>query len=284
MASYALTHDFLFHADEIFAWIVIHKVFPELNLIRSRDKKLIADATIVFDMGEKYDGMKYFDHHQEECIKRINKKPYSSFGLIWKSFGMKYLDTLEIKNVMESWFLVDKEFVAPIDFWDDCPPKTEDKILSMSNIIGTYHPLWDIHPTNIDFDNAFFKTVNDMAEILKRKCLQADSLVLAKHTAPKWLNKAEDGVAIFDYFIPWQMCIGKNFSNIKLVIFPAGLNWRIQAVKGFLFPEKWAGKSEAFLLKETEGLVTFCHKERFLINCLDREKAIQTAKLVLKKK
>ena len=42
----AATHDGRFHADEIFALAVLNLIFPDLELVRSRDENVIKKAYV----------------------------------------------------------------------------------------------------------------------------------------------------------------------------------------------------------------------------------------------
>jgi len=50
----ASTHDGRFHANEIFALAILKLVFPELEIIRSRDETVLRDVDIIVDVGHVY--------------------------------------------------------------------------------------------------------------------------------------------------------------------------------------------------------------------------------------
>ena len=61
----ASTHDGRFHADEIFALAVLNLIFPDLEIVRSRDENVYKNADIIVDVGHVYDPDNLiFDHHQ----------------------------------------------------------------------------------------------------------------------------------------------------------------------------------------------------------------------------
>ena len=51
----ASTHDGRFHADKIFALAVLKLIFPDLEIVRSRDEKVYKNADIIVDVGHAYD-------------------------------------------------------------------------------------------------------------------------------------------------------------------------------------------------------------------------------------
>lgn len=78
------THNKIFHADEVTA-IALLKVFTEDEIEVSRvdhNREDFSSFDMVIDIGRKFDGVKYFDHHQYKGGK-------SSAGLIWEYLGMQ---------------------------------------------------------------------------------------------------------------------------------------------------------------------------------------------------
>ena len=78
------THNKIFHADEVSA-IALLKIFTEDEIIVNRvdhDTTDFSSYDMVLDIGKKYDGVKYFDHHQYKGGK-------SSAGLIWEYLGFE---------------------------------------------------------------------------------------------------------------------------------------------------------------------------------------------------
>ncbi|MAD41902.1 MAG: hypothetical protein CL623_05870 [Arcobacter sp.] len=78
MSKLIITHNKTFHADEVAA-VALLKVFTNENIIVNRVDHNTTDFSncdLVIDIGKKFDGVKYFDHHQYKGGK-------SSAGLIW---------------------------------------------------------------------------------------------------------------------------------------------------------------------------------------------------------
>src|SRR3989344_3712170 len=86
-----ITHNGSFHSDEVFGCAVLSILFPKAKIIRTRDEKIIEKGDIVIDVGGIYNPKKMrFDHHQKGGAGiRKDSIPYASFGLIWKTFGLK---------------------------------------------------------------------------------------------------------------------------------------------------------------------------------------------------
>ena len=114
-----VTHDGSFHADDVFACAAL-SLWAERNgrkieIIRTRDENLIKRADIVLDVGMEYDPEKNkFDHHQKDGAgEREFGIRYSSFGLVWKKFG------IELSGSEKAAKVIDKILVAPIDAYDN---------------------------------------------------------------------------------------------------------------------------------------------------------------------
>ena len=68
-----VTHNGTFHADDVLAVATLaHNLGSDIEIVRTRDPKIIDDADIVVDVGGKYDGQKYFDHHQDQNLPASN--------------------------------------------------------------------------------------------------------------------------------------------------------------------------------------------------------------------
>ena len=83
MKKLIATHNKMFHADEVTA-IALLEVFTDFEIEVQRvdhDTKDFSKYDFVIDIGKKFDGIKYFDHHQYKGGK-------SSAGLIWDYIGL----------------------------------------------------------------------------------------------------------------------------------------------------------------------------------------------------
>jgi uncharacterized UPF0160 family protein len=88
----AVTHNSKFHADDVFATVVLRKLYPDMQLTRTRDPDVIASADIAYDLSGMYDhAARRYDHHQRGARKRQDTGiTYSAFGLIWDHYGREY--------------------------------------------------------------------------------------------------------------------------------------------------------------------------------------------------
>ena len=88
-----ITHDGIFHVNEVFATVILSRVFWLTTLTVCRVSKLpkkLLEGVIVYDIG-----FGKYGHHQwggNGC--RENGIPYTACGLIWKDFGREMLKGL----------------------------------------------------------------------------------------------------------------------------------------------------------------------------------------------
>lgn len=102
MSKLIATHNKSMHADEVTA-VALLKVFTDENIVVNRvDHNTIdfSNYDMVIDIGRKFDGKKYFDHHQYKGGK-------SSAGLVWDYIGLnndypkisKFIDAIDKHDV-----------------------------------------------------------------------------------------------------------------------------------------------------------------------------------------
>ena len=140
-----VTHGGKFHSDEIFATVILSKILTNINLIRVNEvtdsiRESIVDK-LVYDIG----GDK-FDHHQAGGNgQRENSVKYASCGLIWKSYGKKYLEkcNVEKEHIEELFLQIDKDLIQYIDANDNGQATqidTDYKFVELASVISAFNP------------------------------------------------------------------------------------------------------------------------------------------------
>ena len=122
--THLVTHSGGFHADELLSSVILTRLFPQAELIRTRDNDWITPSSdkIIFDVGRDYNAeAQIFDHHQRPNPLREDEQPYSSFGLIWAQYGRAYLTAMNVptENIEAIHDKFDSKFVLPIDLLDN---------------------------------------------------------------------------------------------------------------------------------------------------------------------
>lgn len=143
-----VTHSGAFHPDDVFALTVLRQLHPMMEVVRTRDEEIIASGDIIVDVGGQYDGKRWFDHHQNsDDVIRPDGIAYSSAGLIWKSFGHHYVDSLLGDNDspelhIDVYEMIYTRFVNPIDHEDNGVSFKDFDIGYIRTIQSAFVPSW----------------------------------------------------------------------------------------------------------------------------------------------
>ena len=285
-----ITHSGTFHADEIFATVILSKIIPNITLIRLQElKEEPSKNAIVYDIGG---GM--FDHHQFGGNgERENGVKYAACGLIWKEYGKEVLKKLKVEEIDYVFEYVDKNLIQFIDSNDNGQlPKIDldYKYVHISQIIAFFNPRWDEKiNSDIKFEKALY-----LAETIFDEFLQdAISKSKAKEEVEQAIDESKDGVMILNKYMPWKDFVLESLNpkaqKINFVVFPSkrgGYNvYAVPKEKGSFenrksLPEEWRGLRNENLQKVT-GVKTarFCHNAGFICSSEEREDAIKLASM-----
>ncbi len=281
-----VTHNGNFHADDVFSLAAIKCIFPSFTLIRTRDLELINKADIVIDVGGEYDAKTgRFDHHQRGGAgQRENGIPYSSFGLIWKKYGLEICQgNQEVANS------VDDGLVSTIDAIDCGHVEGVATGISLSHTISMFNPTWQ---EDSDFDSCFNEAVDFASRVLARFIASTTGGISAKSIVAKAIEDAEDPrVIVLEKYTPWKRTVHALSTEGLYIVYPSPSNqWRIQTVPvepGSFedrkpLPKQWAGLSDD-ALKEVTGLddAMFCHNGLFIAGAESFESIMQMAAMAL---
>ena len=223
----ANTHGGVFHADEVFATAVLKQLFENLTVhrvFRPED-----DADIVYDIG----GGAY-DHHQQGSEIRPDGIPYAAFGLIWRSFGRAYIESLGVsaKYVDFVHAMVGNTLVRSVDALDN-GVSLGGEAFTISDAISSFNPEWD---SDESADEAFSCAVDFAGSVLMLQVRHAAAVAKAKGIVAKAVEESRDGQVIeLPCYAPWQEHLlamaGKKAQNAKRVIFPSNRGgYNVQAV------------------------------------------------------
>ena len=281
-----VTHNGNFHADDVFSIAALKTIFPSFTLIRTRDLEIIAKADIVIDVGNEYNPETgRFDHHQRGGAgERENGIPYSSFGLIWKKYGVDICQgNQDVANA------VDVGLVSKIDAIDCGHVEGIYDGISLSQTISMFNPTWqeDSH-----FDSCFDEAVDFASRVLTRFIASASGGISAKTIVAKAIDDAQDPrVIVLEKYTPWKRTVHALSDKALYMIYPSQTGqWRIQTVPvepGSFedrrpLPKEWAGLSDK-ALQEVTGIddAMFCHNGLFIAGAESFESTIKMATIAL---
>lgn len=284
-----VTHNGRFHADDIFAAATLLLAYPDAQIVRSRDEKIIGSADIVIDVGFVYDpkAMK-FDHHQPGGAgSRSNAVPYASFGLVWKEWGEKLAGQAEAT-------VIDQKLASPVDAHDNGTDIAGNKFSGIRE-----YTVSDFFSSYLDADETdekvilgkFLECVGVAQALLKREINLARKEVAGMKMVRDILNKSEDKrIVVLDKDLPWHKVLVPEPKTLYVVYPRKEETWGVRAVPKNLtgfelkkpFPLGWGGKSAGELAKVT-GVsdAVFCHNKLFVCSAKTREGALKLAGIAL---
>lgn len=290
-----ITHNGSFHSDDIFASATLSLILEakgeSFEIIRTRDPEIIKEGDYVYDVGGIYDAKtNRFDHHQKDFQEKREKNGimYSSFGLVWKKFGVELCGSEKAKEV------VDKKLVAPVDANDNGFDLVENKYeilpYSIEKFFYSMRPSWS--ESDLNNDQMFFKCVEMAKIILSREIIRAKDFISAEEKIIKNYQGADDRRIVIldkDYF--YENILNK-FPEPLFVIYPRtdNVSFAVRAIREDLksfknrknFPKEWSALRDEELQKVT-GIkdAIFCHRALFLAVAKSKEGAIKLANLAL---
>lgn len=291
MNKLAITHSGLFHPDELTA-IGIYEIATgeTLDVVRTRDIDKFSLADLVFDIGEKYDKEKYFDHHQETGVPRYrNGILYSTVGLILDNF-------LENKKLIKYLLNNGLYAVQAIDNGQkffNLKDRTKEKVTNLPNpfsFVRKLNATWeegifsDIQKKN--FDNAR-KIVKDiLVNMVKHYEANEKAKEIISATINNYSHLKLDYI-IFDQYVPYEKEVIKfndeHFTEedkkniIKFCIFKNEQDeWNVFAIQKNTIPgdfDAWCSLDKD-KCEKLPGF-KFCHKFAFCAVFDNKESAVK---------
>lgn len=260
MFTKVITHDTVFHCDDVFAVAMLKYAGFDFSLVRTRNPALLSAAvndpeTLILDVGGQYNPSIYnFDHHQDAALP-------SAAGMIWQHFKNKICIDVDAQPFFE-------QFIASIDAIDTNRDNIYAKwnllpqgFRNTSNIISGFNR----DATNASQQDAQFNIAVDFARTIidneiysayekSRNEKEYDSRVILKNN-----------VAIFDKF----SMIWKAKGDHQFAVMPHATGWQIISADTSVavVPES---------VNQCEGFI-FRHVSGFMATVADKAVAIEFA-------
>ena len=129
-----VTHNAKFHTDDVFSVAALLILYPEAEVVRTREEDLIKLADIVVDVGQVYDAKSNrFDHHQVGGAgQRANGIQYASFGLVWQKFGEEVSGSPEVAEKIDRTMA---QLVDAADNGQDVISSTIPELFPLTSVI-----------------------------------------------------------------------------------------------------------------------------------------------------
>jgi len=284
-----VTHNGVFHADEVFAISVLTTLYPDAVVVRTRKAEVISQADIAVDVGGGC-----FDHHHRGGQKaRENGVPLASAGLVWSEFGRLYCQKIATKLGVSFDLLkgieaeVDKWVVEAIDA-QDCGKSHSGR--HCLNWVSAFNSSW------LSAEDHFERVVELAKDVIEQEVAAIISRMAARESVLKQIREVPEGqqFIVLKTFLPWIDTVTKSeeAQAILLVVFQdISGDWRVQTVpvggedrfaNRYTFPEAWRGVSgEGFESLTGVAGVTFCHPGGFILGVKSLEGALEVVKKAL---
>lgn len=278
-----VTHDGIFHADELLACAALSIAYgrDNVSIIRTRDNKVLEIATQnkdtwVIDVGNSYDpSLLNFDHHMRDFNLT------NSFGNKLSSFGMVVEALLGLNfftEVKESLL----KFSNKVDMLDNGTAKAED--LFFLSVLNSYSENEVIN---------FYSALEVAMSYLRSLMNQWKEEATINERLEKAIQIRRNGIVASEEYIPVDERLNA-LEDVRLVVYKskAGV-FNIQSVnvgetKDFSVrcptPEAWRGLRDDELIRASGGLpLTFCHVGGFLTvtSTDDILEAIRVARIII---
>ena len=290
-----VTHNAKFHTDDVFAVSALLILYPDAEIVRTRDEELIKSADMTVDVGEIDDASNNrFDHHQAGGAgERSNGIPYSSLGLVWKKYGEELSGS---KAVMER---IDRIFVQPIDASDNGKDIFTTLVPNVfpyliHGVIDSYRITWK---ETDNWDNRFKECLKWATGFLSRLIKIQQDIVEGENIVRRAYDTSRDKGLIV---ISEEYSLGRELVTGVLAGLPEPIyailfrsdhrSWQLLAIRKTSdsfdsrkpLPEAWRAKrdKEFDIASGVNGGI-FCHRSGFMCATKTKEAALTLAKKAL---
>jgi len=239
------THNGIFHADEVTA-IALLKIFKTPTIKITRVPHSTKDFNIfdmVIDISKKFDGKKFFDHHQYKGGK-------SSAGLIWEYLGVEK----EYEDISKLIDMVDKQ---------DTGIK-KAKPFEYPNLIKCFNTQ-EIYSTQQD--EAFLRAVEfAMVTLNSLKRVQEEKQKAKEIVKNSFLFNNNSNILELESFTAyWQTSVSESMPHIKAVV------WKDEEQNNYKI--KTVSKKDIFLPQNTK--MEFVHSAGFFAVAKDEASMVK---------
>ena len=288
------THGGKFHADDAWAVAVLKVLFPDADIIRTREQARIDAADFAIDVGGAWDPASgRFDHHQKEFDgARISGVPYASAGLVWRDYGARCVavlaerltgETLGDDTAQQIAYAIDADIVQYLDLSDVGVARNAPGSYGLSAVVSGFNLGW-LDEQRLGYGEEvetqrmaqFMRALEFLTDIMGNAVRYRVGAMLAVSQV-RSAEVLEGGRLLFlkNAALPWSSVVRKEMPKILFVISHSLTENRYilhtVSVDAESFdaradlPAAWAGLREADLAAVT-GVpdAVFCHTGRFI--------------------
>jgi uncharacterized UPF0160 family protein len=307
-----VTHSGKFHADDAWAAATLKILFPQAQVVRTRDPEQVEAADFAVDVGGIWDpATGRFDHHQKGFAgARPTGVPYASAGLVWKEYGARCVSALaeahtghrlSDNKAVEMAHSIDADVVQYLDLSDVGAAKNAPGGYGLSAVVSGFNPNW-LDEQRLGYGDA--ADAHRLSQFHRAMELLTDVMINAvKYRVGGLLSVEqvrqgevlEEGRVLFlqNGAVPWTQVVRTEMPKVLFVISHNIAEQRHMIhtvpVSSDSFkaradlPREWAGLRDAELAQVT-GVhdAGFCHNGRFIASAKSYEGIRAMASLALK--
>jgi uncharacterized UPF0160 family protein len=289
-----VTHGGKFHADDAWAVAVLHVLFPDAAIVRTRDPEIIATADVVIDVGGVWDpAAGRFDHHQKGFEgARPSGVPYASAGLVWREYGARCVARLAADHAgrhiademaRDIAYAIDADVVQYLDLSDVGAAKNAPGGYGLSAVISGFNPNW-LDEERLGYGEAadafrlaqFRRAMDVLIDVMVNAVKYRVGAMLALEQV-RGAQRLEGGRLLYlpNSALPWSSVVRKEMPDVLFVVshnigegrhmlHTVSASTDSFAARADL-PAAWAGLRDADLAAVT-GVpdAGFCHNGRFI--------------------
>lgn len=307
-----VTHGGKFHADDAWAVATLKVLYPDAQVVRTRDPARIAQGDFAIDVGGVWDPASgRFDHHQKGFdAARQSGVPYAAAGLVWREYGARCVRALALAQADERLgedaaqqiaYALDADIVQYLDLADVGAAKNAPGGYGLSAVISGYNLNW-LDERRVGYGEAaeslrqeqFMRAVAVLTDIMANAVKYRVGALLALDQVRQG-EVLEGGRLLYldNAALPWSAVVRKEMPKVLFVIsYSLGeQRYLIHTVPvspdSFEaradLPRAWAGLRDAELAAVT-GVpdATFCHNGRFIAAARSYEGIMAMARQALK--
>lgn len=305
------THSGKFHADDVWAVMVLDLVFPRCELVRTRDAARIAEADFAVDVGGVWEPKTgRFDHHQKGFAgARPSGVLYASAGLVWREHGARCVamlaqkhagHALSDKDAQDIAHAIDSDVVQYLDMSDTGTARNAPGGYGLSAVVSGFNLNWldeqqagGAEATEALRQQKFLRAMEFMADVLVNQVRYRVGSMLAAALVRAG-KRLEGGRLLFleNAALPWSSIVRKEMPEVLFVVSHSIAENRcmlhtVPATPDTFearrdLPAAWAGLQGAELAAVC-GVADaiFCHNGLFIAAAGSLEGALQMARLAL---
>lgn len=309
--SIIATHNGTHHADDVFGVAVLQMLYPNSEVLRTRDQATIDAADYAVDVGGSWDaGRGRFDHHQRGFSgARASGVVYASAGLVWECFGVLCIAAVVQANWPDAFLTgaqyeriaksIDDELVQHLDQADTGAAQGAPGLFGLSALLSQFNPTWldekGLTPEKREALKlaSFVAATQCMRRLLVGIIADKAAECAAETLIRKSATLAEGKILVLNNGgLPWTNIVSLEMKEVLFVIYPDSSDnqYQVRTVpvepESFIaradLPSAWAGLRDKDLAAVT-GVAdaAFCHNACFIGGAYSYEGAVAMALLGL---